>query len=168
MKIKTLFTAIAALFSTSLIAREPLAVGESAPVIEVTTDTGDTLKLSDVYAAGFTLVYFYPKADTPGCTKQACSLRDAYASLQDAGVTILGVSMDTVEDQAAFKEKYGLPFTLIADKAGDLVKAFGVPARGQFASRQAFLIKKGSVVWRDLKASTAKQAQDVQAALAQL
>ena len=168
MKFKTLIAAVSALFSGTVHAREPLDVGEAAPVLTVTTDEGQSLDLSSVYANGFTLVYFYPKADTPGCTKQACSLRDAYAVLGDAGVTVLGVSMDSVADQAAFKAKYELPFSLIADESGDLVGAFGVPARGKFASRQAFLVKEGKVVWRDLSASTSKQAADVKAALASL
>ncbi|MEM7672018.1 MAG: peroxiredoxin [Verrucomicrobiota bacterium] len=168
MKLRSLLAAVAALFSASASAREPLSVGEAAPKLDVMTDAGATLDLAKAYQSGLTLVYFYPKADTPGCTKQACSLRDAYASLEDAGVTVFGVSMDSVEDQAAFKEKYSLPFTLIADKDGALVSAFGVPSRGQFAARQAFLIKEGNVVWRDLKASTAKQAEDVKMALAAL
>ena len=169
MKIKSLFTASAALFTFAVHAREPLTVGDAAPELEVVTDSGEMVKLAESYAAGLTLVYFYPKADTPGCTKQACSLRDAYADLQEAGITVFGVSMDNVKAQAAFKEKYNLPFSLIADESGALVDAFGVPARmGKFASRQAFLIKEGKVVWRDLSASTAKQADDVKAALASL
>ena len=78
--------------------------------------------------------------------------------------------MDTAQDQLAFKEKYNLPFTLLADKSGEVVKAFGVPVRMRgengFASRQAFLIEDGKVVWRDLKASTEEQAKDVLAVLA--
>ncbi|MGB0371914.1 MAG: peroxiredoxin [Opitutales bacterium] len=168
MKLKTLFAALTALFSTSLMAREPLSVGEAAPALKVTTDDGSSVDLAKVYESGVTLVYFYPKADTPGCTKQACSLRDAYEGLQDAGVTIFGVSMDSVADQAAFKEKYNLPFSLIADTEGALVEAFGVPTRGKFVSRQAFLIKGGKVAWLDFKASTAQQAADVKEALASL
>lgn len=168
MKIKSILAALTALFSASVSAREPLTVGEAAPTAKVTLDDGSSIDLAATYESGFTLVYFYPKADTPGCTKQACSLRDAYAGLQDSGVTVFGVSMDSVEDQAAFKAKYDLPFALVADEQGELVKAFGVPSRGRFPSRQAFLIKDGTVVWRDLKASTAKQAADVKAALASL
>ena len=169
MKMKSLFTAFAALFTASAHAREPLSVGEAAPELKVVVETGESVDLAQSYAAGLTLVYFYPKADTPGCTKQACSLRDAYAELQDKGITVFGVSMDGVKAQADFKEKYNLPFQLVADESGALVDAFGVPARmGKFASRQAFLIKEGKVVWRDLSASTAQQADDVKAALASL
>lgn len=149
----------------------PLAVGDPAPLLTATTETGASLALGDVYKNGYTLVYFYPKADTPGCTAQGCSLRDAFAVLTQNGVTVIGVSTDSVEAQRAFKEKSRLPFTLIADTDKRLMAAFGqdgMPLVG-FASRQAFLIdNKGVIVWRDLKASTAKQAQDVLAALAAL
>ena len=115
-----------------------------------------------VYAAQeYTLVYFYPKADTPGCTAQGCSLRDSYEGLQEKGVAVIGVSIDSVEDQKAFKEKYHLPFTLIADLDKTVVKAFGVPALMGFAKRQAFLIKGGKIVWADYSAATSEQAADV-------
>ena len=115
---------------------------------------------------GKLLVYFYPKADTPGCTKQACSLRDSYAPLQKAGVTVIGVSRDDVAAQKAFEEKYELPFMLAADTEAEVQKGFGVPERRPgFASRQAFLFSDGKLVWRDLSASTDQQAADVMAAL---
>lgn len=149
---------------------EPLAVGDAAPKLSATTETGATLTLGDVYPKGFTLVYFYPKADTPGCTAQGCSLRDAYEELGKMGVTVIGVSTDGVEAQKKFKEKYNLPFTLLADTDKKVMEAFGQTGGMMgFASRQAFLInKEGKIVWRDLKASTKQQAQDVLAALKQL
>ena len=147
---------------------EPLAVGADAPAVSGTTETGQTLALADVYKKGFTLVYFFPKADTPGCTAQGCSLRDAYEDLTKHGVTVIGVSTDNVEAQKAFKEKYHFPFTLIADADKKVMHAFGQEGI-MFASREAFLIdKNGKIVWRDLKASTKKQAEDVLAALKQL
>jgi len=161
----TMFTTIRA---------EPLAVGAPAPVITGVTDAGDRLDLGAVYQKGYTLVYFFPRADTPGCRDEGCSLRDAYQDLTDKGVTVIGVSTDDVAAQKAFKEKYHFPFTLIADKDQAVIKAFGVPVRdvpamGAFASRQSFLInKKGKIVWRDLKASTKQQAADVLKALKDL
>ncbi|MFT3868962.1 MAG: peroxiredoxin [Nibricoccus sp.] len=147
---------------------EPLAVGSAAPSITATTETGASLTLGDVYKKGFTLVYFYPKADTPGCTAQGCSLRDAYEELTKLGVTVIGVSTDSVEAQKAFKEKYHFPFTLIADTDKKVMHAFGQDGL-MFASRQAFLIdKNGKVVWRDLKASTKQQAADAIDALKKL
>jgi len=134
---------------------------DNIPSVQSTDQNGETVSLVDSGSKGYLLVYFYPKADTPGCTKQACSLRDAYAEVQEKGIKVVGVSMDSVEAQKKFAEKYELPFTLLADESGDVVDAFGVPKMGKFSSRQAFLFQDGKLVWKDEKASTAKQAEDV-------
>ena len=163
-------------FLTQFIAAraEPLAVGASAPVVTGITDSGEKLDLGTVFPKGYTLVYFFPKADTPGCTAEGCSLRDAYQDLSDKGVTVIGVSADDVPAQKAFREKYHFPFPLIADKDHTVINAFGVPVReiplvGALASRQSFLInREGKIVWRDLKASTKQQAADVLKALKEL
>src|SRR3954471_16254032 len=81
---------------------ESLKAGDAAPEISATTESGTKLDFSSVYKKGYTLVYFYPKADTPGCTKQGCSLRDAYTELTKKGVTVIGVSHDNVAAQKAF------------------------------------------------------------------
>lgn len=146
-----------------LAAAEEIKMGDQAPAVVVRDQDGKEVKFADVYAQGLTLVYFYPKADTPGCTAQGCSLRDHYAQLTEKGVHVIGVSHDQPEEQQAFREKYKLPFTLIPDTDSTVIKAFGVstiPMVGM-AKRQAYLIKNGKVVWRDLSASTAKQAEDV-------
>jgi peroxiredoxin Q/BCP len=140
---------------------EPLAIGAALPAVEPKNQEDQVVKLAEVGAKGYTLVYFYPKADTPGCTKQACSLRDAYDQLTKKGVRIYGVSLDKVEAQKAFKQKYQLPFELLADPEGKVVEAFGVPKTLGFAKRQAFLFKDGKLVWADQNASTDKQAEDV-------
>lgn len=149
--------------TTGASAGAPLELGKKVPAVEAKTQAGEVVKLQEAAAKGYVLVYFYPKADTPGCTKQACSLRDAYAVLTEKGVKVFGVSTDTVEEQKAFADKFDLPFTLLADKDASVVKAFGVPTmRGDaFAKRQAYLFKDGKLVWRDLSASTDKQAADV-------
>jgi peroxiredoxin Q/BCP len=150
---------------------DPLKVGDSAPALTGITETGASLNLGDVYKKGYTLVYFYPKADTKGCTLQGCSLRDAYESLTKKGVTVIGVSHDTPAEQKAFKDKYTFPFTLIADKDEAVSKAFGVPnyTATTMAQRQAYLIDKdGKIVWCDYKAKTDKQAEDVLAEMAKL
>jgi len=131
------------------------------PAIVATTDTGVALDFGQFCQQGLVLVYFYPKSDTPGCTAQGCSLRDAYADLAAKGVRVVGVSTDDVAAQKAFREKYRFPFSLVADTEKTVTAAFGVPTTMGFASRQAFLFKEGKLVWRDLKASTAKQAADV-------
>ena len=142
----------------------------AAPQVEALDQDGKTVKLAEVYAKGTTLVYFYPKAETPGCTAQACSLRDAYEDLTKAGVTVIGVSTDTVAAQKKFALNRKLPFTLLADPDGKVLQAFGVkkiPLIG-LSSRQAFLIKDGKVIWRDEKASTSEQAADVLRVLKEL
>ncbi|MGE0639372.1 MAG: peroxiredoxin [Thermoanaerobaculia bacterium] len=146
---------------------DELALGAKLPAVTVNDQDGRPVDLAAAGAKGWTLVYFYPKADTPGCTKQACSLRDAYARLTDTGVTVFGVSTDNEKDQKAFQEKFRLPFELLADKDKKVVTAFGVPATMGFAKRQAFLFKDGVLVWRDLEASTEQQAADVLAAIAE-
>jgi thioredoxin-dependent peroxiredoxin len=147
---------------------EPLAIGDALPAIAALDQDGTRLDLGEAAKRGLTLVYFYPKADTPGCTKQACSLRDAFAELSHRGVEAFGVSHDSVADQKAFRDKYRLPFRLLADTDHEISRAFGVPSRGQSAARQAFLFRDGRLVWRDLQASTAEQAADVLAALDEL
>lgn len=149
-------------------AAHALEPGDAAPSPTAVDQDGARVVFADVYAKGVTLVYFYPKADTPGCTAEACSLRDSYADLRASGVQILGVSEETSGAQKKFKEKYKLPFPLIADTGGAVAKAFGVPATMGFAKRQSFLVKEGKIAWLDKSASTAKQADDVRKALAAL
>lgn len=145
--------------------------GEALPRVTVPNQEGEPVVFPEAGAEGYTLIYFYPKADTPGCTKQACSLRDAYTALQEAGVTVFGVSYDSPEAQKAFAAKYQLPFTLLADEKGELAEALGVPAREKkgnfFAARQAFLFQDAQLIWLDRKASTEQQAADVLAVLAE-
>jgi peroxiredoxin Q/BCP len=161
-----ILAATAGIFATSA-AAEPLALGAALPDVSQKNQNGQIVKLAEIGASGHLLIYFYPKADTPGCTKQACSLRDAYEQITKAGVRVYGVSMDSVKAQKAFAEKYKLPFELLADEDGIVVKALGVPQKLGFVSRQAFLFKNGKLVWRDLSASTDKQAADVLAWLAE-
>ncbi len=154
---------IAALLLVPGIILANLEVGSAAPTIQGMDEAGKTLELGKL--KGYVLVYFYPKADTPGCTAQACSLRDAFATLKEKGVTVIGVSHDNQKDQAAFKKKHKLPFSLIADTEGAWAKAFEVPMNGGFMSRQAFLIFNGTFVWIDRAASTSQQANDLLAVL---
>lgn len=149
-------------FLTSAAFATELKVGDVAPETIGTNENGQNVDFAKVYTDNkYVLVYFYPKADTPGCTAQACSLRDAYSVLQKEAVHIIGVSADNVKAQKEFKQKYKLPFTLIADSKKTVIKAFGVPMTLGFAKRQAFLIKDGKVVWLDRNASTKEQADDI-------
>jgi peroxiredoxin Q/BCP len=139
-----------------------LSVGDPIPAVAALDQDGKTINLAEVSKNGYTLVYFYPKAMTPGCTAQACSLRDAYQDLQQKGVKIYGVSLDTVDAQKEFQTKESLPFELLSDTDHKVTAAFGVPLiKSSFATRQAYLFKDGRLVWMDTKASTDKQAADV-------
>jgi thioredoxin-dependent peroxiredoxin len=143
-----------------------LKLGDSIPAVTSTDQNGKSVDLAQVAKAGYTLVYFYPKAMSPGCTAQACSLRDSYTELQEKGVKVFGVSLDSVEAQKEFEQKEHLPFELLSDADRQVTSAFGVPLmKNAFATRQAYLFKDGKLVWLDTKASTDKQAQDVLAAL---
>ena len=157
---------IATLILGNSIYGDPLSIGAAFPEINATLETGNTIDLGREGSRGWVLVFFYPKANTPGCIKQACSLRDAYEALSEREVRIFGVSKDGVESQKKFKEKYALPFHLIADTDKVVIGAFGVPTPFGFSSRQAYLFKDGKLVWRDLSASTSKQAADILAFLA--
>ena len=127
LRILLMFSSLLGLFN-SLFA-ESLKVGDAAPVISGVTDAGTTLDLGAVYKANaYTVVWFYPKALTGGCTKQGCSLRDGAAELTAKGATIVGVSVDPIEKQKEFKEKNNFPFPLIADTDKKVVKAFGQTA----------------------------------------
>jgi peroxiredoxin Q/BCP len=167
MKIRSLLCAVLCLFSAPSFCKA-LDVGAPAPDLSALDQDGKTVQFKDVYAKGPTLVYFYPKADTPGCTKQACSLRDDWSTLKAKGVQVLGVSGDKPESQKKFVDKFTLPFTLIADSDSKVADAFGVPHLGPIPKRQSFLIKDGKVVWTMPKASTDTHAKDVLAALEQL
>ena len=139
---------------------EPIKVGEAAPTVSAKTDAGTTLNLADVYKTNdYTLVWFYPKALTGGCTKQGCSLRDAAADLKKKGVSVVGVSTDSVEKQKEFKDKNQFDYPLLADTDKAVLKAFG--QGGMMASREAYLIDRmGKVVYYD-KGQTEKQAEKV-------
>ncbi len=156
------------LFGTA-VAGEGEKVNYDAPVISAINQDGATVNFANVYKKGPTVVFFYPKANTPGCTKQACSLRDAFADLSKDGVQVLGVSFDKPEAQKKFKDDHKLPFDLIADPEGKVVEAFKVEKMMMgilpLATRQCFLIKGGKVVWHDAKASTAEQAADIKRVL---
>jgi peroxiredoxin Q/BCP len=145
-----------------------LKLGDPIPAVTSTDQNGKSVDLAQVAKAGYTLVYFYPKAMSPGCTAQACSLRDSYTELQEKGVKVFGVSLDSVEAQKEFEQKEHLPFELLSDADRQVTSAFGVPLmKNALATRQAYLFKDGRLVWFDTKASTDKQAQDVLAVLVQ-
>jgi peroxiredoxin Q/BCP len=99
--------------------------GKPAPDFELTSDSGERVKLSD-FRGRPVVLYFYPKSDTPGCTAQACGIRDSFSEFEQRGAAVLGVSSDREAAQTKFKSKYGLPFTILADPDHEAGRAYGV------------------------------------------
>lgn len=111
-----------------------LKPGDKVPEFTSRDQDGNTVKLSD-YRGRKLIVFFYPRANTPGCTAEACNLRDHYAELQAKGYALLGVSEDTEKKQSNFKEKYELPFPLLADTTHKVIDSFGVWGPKKFMGR---------------------------------
>ena len=112
----------------------PISAGIPAPDFELLDDTGTPHRLSD-YRGKNVVLYFYPKDDTPGCTKEACNFRDDYSAYEQAGVVILGVSPDDVKSHARFKKKFQLPFPLLADEGHKICDLYGVWGPKKFMGR---------------------------------
>lgn len=137
-----------------------LTVGTVAPDFTTTDDAGKTVSLSN-FKGKTVVLYFYPKDDTPGCTKQAQSFRDNYTEYQGKDMVVLGVSRDDEVSHQQFKEKYGLPFTLLADKDGSITKAFDVDGGG-YAKRVTYVIDgEGNIAHVDANVNTSTHAQDI-------
>lgn len=101
-----------------------LEAGDPAPPFDLTDQDGGRHRLAD-YAGRVVVLYFYPRDNTPGCTKEACSFRDEYADLTSAGVEVLGVSTDTAASHTKFREKFDLPFPLLVDEGGSMASTYG-------------------------------------------
>lgn len=141
-----------------------LSAGTKAPEFTTKDDAGNTVSLSD-FAGKIVVLYFYPKDDTPGCTKEAQGFRDSYADYQGKDIVVLGVSMDDEASHKAFKEKYGLPFTLLADTDGAITKAYDVEGGG-YSKRVTYIINGEGMIDRvDEKVNTASHAQDILASM---
>ena len=142
-----------------------LAVGTKAPDFTTKDDQGETVSLSD-FAGKVVVLYFYPKDDTPGCTKEAQSFRDNYTEYQDKDMVVLGVSNDDEASHKMFKEKYGLPFQLLADTDRSITTAYDVDGGG-YPKRVTYIINgEGVITHVDDKVQTTTHAQDILATLA--
>ena len=149
-----------------------LKEGDAAPAFTAQTNGGQTVSLAD-YAGHPVILYFYPRDDTPGCTKEACAFRDAFADFTSKGAVVLGVSADSVKSHAKFIHKFKLPFTLLADEDKRIVEAYGVWGEKSFLGRRyqgihrvTFLIAgDGRIqkIWPQVK--PAEHAAEVLAAL---
>jgi len=128
----------------------PIKVGDQAPSFVLLDQNGASFNMDDYIGKTAMVVYFYPKDDTPGCTKEACSFRDAYQEFTDKDIKVIGISSDDVESHKNFAEKYNLPFTLLADVNQEVRNLFGVKANvlGLIPGRVTYVIdKKGKVVF---------------------
>lgn len=136
--------------------------GDTAPDFEAETYGSETVKLSDVYKKGTVALYFYPKDNTPGCTKEACSLRDGMDDLKGHGIQVLGVSTDGVKAHENFRNKYDLNFPLLSDKSKEIINLYGVKSVFGSAKRETFLINKnGEIVHIWTKVNTKKHAEEI-------
>jgi thioredoxin-dependent peroxiredoxin len=137
-----------------------LAVGTVAPSFNTIDDEGKPISLAD-FQGKIIVLYFYPKDDTPGCTKEAQSFRDNYTEYQSKDMVVLGVSMDDAASHKKFKEKYGLPFQLVVDTDGAISKAYDVDGGG-YSKRVTYIIDGTMTIVRvDDKVNTASHAQDI-------
>ena len=124
-----------------------LHTGQHAPDFELSNATGAPVKLSDYAGKKCVVLYFYPKDDTPGCTVEACSFRDAYEVFAEAGAEVIGVSSDSVSSHDAFAKKHRLPMTLLSDPGGKVRDQYGVKSTlGLFPGRVTYVIDKEGVV----------------------
>jgi peroxiredoxin Q/BCP len=147
--------------------------GKPAPDFALNSDAGETVKLSDLRGKPVVL-YFYPKDDTPGCTTQACGIRDVYAEFERAGAVVLGVSPDSEASHVKFREKYDLPFALLADPEHEVAELYGVWGEKKYmgrtymgVSRSTFVIAEDGTVKRAmLNVKPDSHADDVLAVLA--
>jgi peroxiredoxin Q/BCP len=143
-----------------------LKVGDEAPKFEAVDDAGKLWKSEDHVGKKFLVVYFYPKDQTPGCTKQGQCYRDAAPELKELGIEVVGVSRDTVESHQAFKDNEKLNFTLLADPEGVVNKAFGVKQFNagplELSSRWTFLIDlEGNIAYKDEKVDPAQDVRNI-------
>jgi thioredoxin-dependent peroxiredoxin len=147
--------------------------GKPAPDFELKTDTGDKLKLSDLRGRQVVL-YFYPKDDTPGCTTQACGIRDVYGEFERAGAVVLGISPDSEQSHVKFKKKFELPFTLLADDDHHVAEDYDVWKEKKYmgrtymgVERSTFVIGEDGTLKKVMRAvKPATHADDVLAVLA--
>lgn len=120
-------------------------IGSPAPSFSLADHEG-TIRSSADFAGSWTVLYFYPKDDTPGCTVEACAFRDAYAELKDAGIAVVGVSPDSVESHAAFAAKHRLPFTLLADPSKTVLQAYGAWGERSMYGKKYMGVLRSSVL----------------------
>lgn len=179
---KSLLFALTILFfgTLTLAGQQGLSVGDKAPQIIALSDDGTTWNINQFLGKKYIVVYFYPAAMTGGCTKQACSYRDHKEDLKSAGIEVIGISGDNIENLRLFKLAENLNFTLLADEKGEIAKAFGVPVseggaikrtvggseheliRGVTAKRWTFIIgKDNKIIYKNESVNAEKDYEEV-------
>ena len=141
--------------ATTMVTNGEVTVGKPPPDFTAKDQNGQDLTLSSLKGKP-AVVYFYPKDETSGCTAEAKSFRDTWKDLEKTGVTVIGISTDTMDSHKAFATHHGLPFHLVSDESGTIAKSFGVPNHAGFLSRQTFVIgADGNVkkIYRDVDVS---------------
>jgi peroxiredoxin Q/BCP len=139
-------------------------VGDKAPEFTLPSQMGDNVTLSEFIGKKNIVLYFYPKDESPGCTKEACSFRDSYEELTSLGAEVLGVSGQSVESHKSFATHYGLPFILLSDEDNKVRKLYGVPSTmGIIPGRVTYIIDKKGVV-RSIFSSQTQATKHVQEA----
>ncbi len=156
------------LLTTLLGSGTGLKVGSKAPEFTLPDQHGNAVSLADFRGKKSVVVYFYPKDDTPGCTRESCSFRDQYQAFTDAGAEVIGISSDSERSHRAFADKYQLPFLLLSDRDGHVRQAYGVPAAlGMLPGRVTYVVDKSGVI-RHAFNSMMQVEKHVQEALAAL
>ena len=124
-----------------------IQAGDKAPDFSLPSQAGDPVRLGDRLGERVVVLYFYPKDETPGCTKEACAFRDSYEVFAEAGAEVIGVSSDSVDKHAAFAGHHELPFTLLSDEGGQVRKSYGVPSTlGILPGRVTYVIDRTGTV----------------------
>ena len=120
-----------------------LKLGDSLPVFQLPSQSGDTISSESLMGQGPLVIYFYPKDNSPGCTAQACAIRDQYEEFTDAGAQVVGISSDSEESHVTFAKDHRLPFVLLSDRKGEAQRAFGVSkSLGFIPGRETFVFDK--------------------------
>ena len=158
---------LAAVTSTPSTRADMPKVGDPAPDFSVAASNGATVHLKDYLGKGNIVLYFYPKDDTPGCTKEACGLRDTFDEFKGLNAIVFGVSFDSVGSHQKFIEKYKLPFVLLADTDKKVAKAYGVATdESRVASRVTFVIdRQGKIAYANPKVNPATHAAELRTVL---
>lgn len=180
MRVQLSAFAIFLITSLTVAGQQGLSVGDKAPDFKALADDGSTWDINKFLGEKYIVVYFYPAAMTGGCTKQACSYRDHKADLQSAGVEVVGISGDKIENLRLFKEAENLNFTLLSDEKGEIARAFNVPAgeggaikrtvggvehelvRGITAKRWTFIVGKDrKIIYKNEAVNAEKDTEEV-------